>query len=129
MLTVRRCVLGAAVLVLVAGTAAAGSTPATQPAYTVAAEASSVATDRHRPVASADLLQPDATPATARAAIADYADRIPAGTALMYIKVQHAPDSARYVCRARWYADAEAFALYGQGRQPDTWPALATNCP
>lgn len=122
----RAITLAAACLPIAACTAAAASP---RPAYTVLSEASSVSAQHQRPAGSADLLMPDATPQTAQAAIKDYTARIRPGTALMYVRVLKAADAPRYVCRARWYADAQAFTEYGRGPAPDTWPALDTTCP
>lgn len=79
---------------------------------------------------SKDLIIPGATAAQARAAIRDYARTIH-GPALYYIKVMHSPDAKRYVCRARWYADASAYRTYSGSTEawPDTWPHIAINCP
>jgi hypothetical protein len=80
--------------------------------------------------ASTDLIMPGATTAQAGAAIRDYARRIH-GPELYYIKVMHSRDATRYVCRARWYADPDAYRTHArtQDAWPDAWPHLAINCP
>jgi hypothetical protein len=120
----RTLALAAAWLPLAACTTAAAHTPA----YAVLSEASSIQAD-HTRAGSADLLMLGATHADARAAISDYTARIRPGAALMYVKVIHTPGASRYVCRARWYANAQAFTRYGHGPQPGTWPALDITCP
>ena len=79
---------------------------------------------------SKDLFIPGATAAQARAAIREYARTIH-GADLYYIKVQHSPDAERYVCRARWYADADSYRANSGTTTPwpDSWPHLAINCP
>lgn len=84
----------------------------------------------HPRVGHTDLTLPGATKAQAQAAIRAHADTL-AGYELYYIKVTHSPDAARYVCRARWYADPDAYRAHSgtQDAWPDTWPHLAINCP
>lgn len=78
---------------------------------------------------SADLILEGASTEQARDAIHDYAGRIH-GAHLYYLKVMDHQDAPRYVCRARWYQDAQAYATYsGHTEQPDTWPYLAITCP
>ncbi|NEB00610.1 hypothetical protein [Streptomyces sp. SID13726] len=79
---------------------------------------------------SVDLIIPGATTAQAQAAIRAYARNI-RGPELYYLKVQHSRDATRYVCRARWYADADSYRAHaGPGTTaPGTWPYLALNCP
>ena len=79
---------------------------------------------------SKDLVIPGATVAQARSAIRDYARTIH-GPALYYIKVTRSSDAERYICRARWYADANAYRTYSGNTEawPDAWPHLAINCP
>jgi len=79
---------------------------------------------------SKDLIIPGATATQARSAIRDYARTIH-GPALYYIKVMRSADAKHYVCRARWYADADAYRAYSGSTEawPDAWPHLAINCP
>ncbi|SDM46744.1 hypothetical protein SAMN04487981_101616 [Streptomyces sp. cf386] len=79
---------------------------------------------------SADLIIPGATKEQARAAIRDHARGI-RGAELYYIKVQHSEAASRYVCRARWYADPDAYRAHSGSTEawPDSWPHLAINCP
>lgn len=92
------------------------------------AAASHTATPRG--TGSKDLVIPGATAAQARTAIREYARSI-RGAELYYIKVQQRADAARYVCRARWYADADSYRANSGGVEPwpDSWPHLAINCP
>lgn len=78
---------------------------------------------------SADLVLPDATKAKAREAIREYAAGIK-GAELYYLKVVTTKDAARYICRARWYRDTEAYDAHSDhATKPDTWPHLAITCP
>lgn len=120
---IRTLAAAAAVALPLTASAAPGTNAAPPPAYTVTNHAQNAVTG------TADLVMPDATPSTARAAIEDFAAGLDGGQELYYVKVVHSTDAARYVCRARWYADARAFADYGRGPRPDAWPALDTNCP
>ena len=115
--------LGTAALLALTGCAShTAHTPAAPPTagHTAAVQSST---------GSKDLIIPDATASQARIAIRDYARTIH-GPALYYIKVMRSPDAKRYVCRARWYADANAYRAYsGTEAWPDSWPHLAVNCP
>ncbi|MGH3584841.1 MAG: hypothetical protein ACRDQ0_00820 [Pseudonocardia sp.] len=81
-------------------------------------------------VGTVDLVMPGATAAEARHAIADYAVGIGPRTELYFVKVVRSKDARRYVCRARWYADAHAAKVHSAGRfTAEAWPALEINCP
>lgn len=84
----------------------------------------------HPRVGSADLIRPGATKAQAQDAIRDHASKID-GYELYYLKVMHSTDAQRYVCRARWYADPDAYLAHSGNTEawPDRWPHLAVNCP
>lgn len=77
-----------------------------------------------------DLILPGATKQDAQDAIRDRAKTLD-GYELYYLKVTHSRDATRYVCRARWYADPDAYRTHSrtQDAWPDTWPHLAINCP
>jgi hypothetical protein len=78
---------------------------------------------------SADLILPHADQGQARTAIRDYAGSIH-GVDLYYLKVMRSTDATRYVCRARWYRDAQSFQAHAAGQAvPSIWPHLAVNCP
>ena len=81
-------------------------------------------------IGHADLILPGATKAQAQDAIRDRAKTL-TGYELYYLKVMHSSDATRYVCRARWYADPDAYRTHSrtQDAWPDTWPHLAINCP
>ncbi|MFJ9748885.1 hypothetical protein [Streptomyces chartreusis] len=85
--------------------------------------------DRPR-IGHTDLVIPGATKQDAQDAIRDRARTLD-GYELYYIKVTHSRDAARYVCRARWYADPDAYRTHArtQDAWPDAWPHLAINCP
>lgn len=84
----------------------------------------------HPRIGHADLILPGATKAQAQDAIRDRAETL-AGYELYYLKVMHSSDATRYVCRARWYADPDAYRTHSrtQDAWPDAWPHLAINCP
>lgn len=77
-----------------------------------------------------DLILPGATKQDAQDAIRDHAKTL-TGYELYYLKVTHSRDATRYVCRARWYADPNAYRTHSgtQDAWPDAWPHLAINCP
>ncbi|GAA2108787.1 hypothetical protein [Streptomyces synnematoformans] len=120
---IRTLAAAAAVALPLTASAAPGTNAAPPPVYTVTNHAQDAVTG------TADLVMPDATPRTAQAAIEDFAAGLDDGQELYYVKVVRSTDASRYVCRARWYADARAFADYGRANKPDAWPALETNCP
>lgn len=112
----RRLILAAAPLLLT------GCSPQ-PPAYTQVNVTEQTATGY------ADLVLPDATTSQARDAITNYTAGI-TGQELYYVKVVHAEDASRYVCRARWYRDAAAYRQHGNDpATPTSWPHLAINCP
>jgi len=114
--------LAAALLALTGCAANTEHRPATRPTADHTATPSSTS--------SKDLVIPGATVAQARTAIRDYARTIH-GADLYYIKVQHSRDAQRYVCRGRWYADADSYRANSGTTTPwpDSWPHLAINCP
>ncbi|MCZ4605361.1 hypothetical protein O3S80_16720 [Streptomyces sp. Lzd4kr] len=81
-------------------------------------------------IGHADLVLPGNTKQDAQDAIRDRAETL-TGYELYYLKVTHSRDAARYVCRARWYADPDAYRTHARTQDPwpDTWPHLAINCP
>jgi hypothetical protein len=103
---------------------------ANQTAHRPAPHAASSHTATPRGTGSKDLVIPGATAAQARTAIRDYARTIH-GAELYYIKVQHSSHATRYVCRARWYVDADSYRTHSGMNEPwpDSWPHLAINCP
>jgi Spy/CpxP family protein refolding chaperone len=84
----------------------------------------------HPRFGSADLIRPGATKTQAQDAIREQAKTL-TGYELYYLKVMHSADATRYVCRARWYADPDAYRAHSgsQDAWPDAWPHLAINCP
>ncbi len=78
----------------------------------------------------ADLILPGATKQQAQDAIRDQAETL-TGYELYHLKVIHSRDATRYVCRARWYADSDAYRTHSrtQDAWPASWPHLAINCP
>lgn len=91
--------------------------------YTVAHQA------QYNGTGSVDLILPDATRDEARSAIRDYARGID-GPGLYYLKVLRAESDQRYVCRARWYRDAAAFAAHTVDQAaPSQWPHITIVCP
>ena len=86
-------------------------------------------TDRPR-IGHTDLVLPGATKQDAQDAIRDQARTLD-GYELYYLKVTHSRDAQRYVCRARWYANPEAYLAHSGNTEawPDSWPHLAVNCP
>lgn len=87
-------------------------------------------TASHPRFGSTDLILPGATKQDAKDAIRDRAKTL-AGYELYYLKVMTAEDATRYVCRARWYADPDAYRAHSgtPDALPDAWPHLAINCP
>ncbi|WP_406199246.1 hypothetical protein OG331_23020 [Streptomyces sp. NBC_01017] len=81
-------------------------------------------------VGSADLIRPGVTKAEAQDAIRDHAAGLN-GYELYYLKVMRSTDAHRYVCRARWYADPDAYLTHSGNTEawPDSWPHVAINCP
>ncbi|MFF8793351.1 hypothetical protein [Streptomyces globisporus] len=94
------------------------------PAYTVANK------DEKKKTGSVDLVVPDATVDTAKAAIQDYAKSI-GGQFLNYgITVVRSDADKVYVCMGEWAKDQQASDIYTGGRiKGDTWPAILMNCP
>lgn len=86
--------------------------------------------DGHPHVGHTDLILPGATKQDAQDAIRERAETL-TGYELYYLKVMHSRDTTRYVCRARWYADPDAYMTHSgtQDAWPDAWPHLAINCP
>lgn len=117
--------LAAAALLTLTGCAgqAPGSTAASQSPVTVR-ETTTGSTG------SADLVIPGATKGQARTAIRNHARGIQ-GAELYYIKVMRSETASRYVCRARWYADPDAYRTRSGSTEawPDAWPHIAINCP
>jgi hypothetical protein len=92
-------------------------------AYTVANRA------QHNRAGSADLILTGATEQQARDALTQYAATID-GVDLYYLKVMPAKDATTYVCRARWYRNADAYqANTTDQTTPSSWPHLTVNCP
>ncbi|MFF1321451.1 hypothetical protein ACFVZZ_18795 [Streptomyces chartreusis] len=100
-----------------------------QDAGTTAPRTTQPPTDRPR-IGHTDLVLPGATKQDAQDAIRNRARTLD-GYELYYLKVTHSRDAARYVCRARWYADPDAYRTHArtQDAWPDAWPHLAINCP
>lgn len=94
------------------------------PAYTVANKSERTKTG------SVDLIVPDATVESAKAAIEDYAKTI--GDQFLNYGITAIRDAADkvYVCSGEWVKDEQAAKVYTGGRiKSDTWPALSINCP
>ncbi|MFF7365829.1 hypothetical protein [Streptomyces sp. NPDC008125] len=94
------------------------------PPYTVANKSEKVKRG------SVDLIVPDATVDTAKAAIQDYAQSI--GGAMQNYSITVVRDDADkvYVCMGEWAKDEAASKLYSGGRiKGDSWPAILMNCP
>ena len=100
-----------------------------QDAGTTATRTTEVQADHPR-IGHTDLVIPGATKQDAQDAIGDRARTLD-GYELYYLKVTHSRDATRYVCRARWYADPDAYRTHArtQDAWPDAWPHLAINCP
>lgn len=100
-----------------------------QDAGTTATRTTEVQADHPR-IGHTDLVIPGATKQDAQDAIRDQARTLD-GYELYYLKVTHSRDATRYVCRARWYADPDAYRTHArtQDAWPDAWPHLAINCP
>ncbi|MER6603926.1 hypothetical protein [Streptomyces parvus] len=93
------------------------------PAYTVANK------DDDGKRGSVDLVVPDATVDTAKAAIQDYAKSID-GPENYSITVVRSDADKTYVCMGEWAKDQKASDIYTGGRiKGDTWPAILMNCP
>jgi len=93
------------------------------PAYTVANK------DEKAKRGSVDLIVPDATVESAKAAIQDYAKGID-GPLNYSITVVRSDADKTYVCMGEWAKDEDASKLYTGGRiKGDTWPAILMNCP
>ncbi|MCI4045119.1 hypothetical protein [Streptomyces sp. TRM75563] len=93
------------------------------PAYTVANK------DEKAKTGSVDLVVPDATVDTAKAAIQDYAKSID-GPENYSITVIRSDADKTYVCMGEWAKDQQASDIYTGGRiKGDTWPAILMNCP
>ncbi|MER7963594.1 hypothetical protein [Streptomyces ardesiacus] len=94
------------------------------PAYTVANKREKTKTG------SVDLVVPDATVDTAKAAIEDYAQSIGDGFQDYAITVVRSDADKVYVCSGRWIRDEQAAELYTGGKlKADSWPAIDMNCP
>ncbi|MGX1512224.1 hypothetical protein [Streptomyces collinus] len=128
------CLPLAAILILVIVLAAVGSNqdddkPAKEatvdaPAYTVANKQEKTKTG------SVDLVVPDATVDTAKAAIEDYAQNIGDSFQDYAITVVRSDADKVYVCTGRWIRDEQASELYTGGKvKADSWPAIDMNCP
>ncbi|MYS71475.1 hypothetical protein GTY88_18330 [Streptomyces sp. SID5926] len=128
------CLPLAAIFVLVIVLAAVGSNqdddkPAKEatvdaPAYTVANKQEKTKTG------SVDLVVPDATVDTAKAAIEDYAQNIGDSFQDYAITVVRSNADKVYVCTGRWIRDEQASELYTGGKvKADSWPAIDMNCP
>lgn len=93
------------------------------PAYTVANK------DDGDKRGSVDLIVPDATIESAKAAIEDYAQSIDGPLNYSITVVRDDADKV-YVCMGEWAKDEEASKIYTGGRiKGDTWPAILMNCP
>ncbi|MFE0772636.1 hypothetical protein [Streptomyces sp. NPDC058861] len=100
------------------------SKPAT-PAYTVANKIEKGETG------SVDLILPNATAESAKAAIEDYARTIdgPSNYGINVIRDKADDGLEDYVCHGEWVKDAPAARVYTGGRiTSDTWPALGMYC-
>ncbi|MDX3405537.1 hypothetical protein PV708_04765 [Streptomyces sp. ME02-6977A] len=128
------CLPLAAIFVLVIVLAAVGSNqdddkPAKEatvnaPAYTVTNKQEKTKTG------SVDLVVPDATVDTAKAAIEDYAQGIGDSFQDYAITVVRSDTDKVYVCSGRWIRDEQASELYTGGKvKADSWPAIDMNCP
>lgn len=128
------CLPLAVILVLVIVLAAVGSNqdddkPAKEatvdaPAYTVANKTEKTKSG------SVDLIVPDATVDTAKAAIEDYAQGIGDTFRDYWMTVVRSDTDKVYVCRGRWIRDEQASELYTGGKvKADSWPAIDMNCP
>lgn len=94
------------------------------PAYTVANK------DEKVKRGSVDLIVPDATVDSAKAAIQDYAKTIGDQFQNYGITVVRNDADKVYVCMGEWARDEDASKLYTGGRvKDDTWPAILMNCP
>lgn len=79
---------------------------------------------------SVDLVVPDATVDSAKAAIQDYAKGIGGAMENYSITVVRSDADGVYVCMGEWAKDEKASQLYTAGRiKGDTWPAILMNCP
>ncbi|MEV0884737.1 hypothetical protein AB0J03_12975 [Streptomyces microflavus] len=93
------------------------------PAYTVANK------DDDGKRGSVDLVVPDATVESAKAAIQDYAKGIN-GPENYSITVVRSDADKVYVCMGEWAKDQQASDIYTGGRiKGDDWPAILMNCP
>jgi len=93
------------------------------PAYTVANKDEKAKTGR------VDLIVPDATVESAKAAIEDYAKSIDGPLNYNITVVRDDADKV-YVCMGTWVKDEQASQIYTGGRvKGDSWPALEMNCP
>jgi hypothetical protein len=118
------------VLVIVAAIAGSNDTDSkneettVKPAYTVANK------DEKVKRGSVDLIVPDATVDSAKAAIQDYAKTIGDQFENYSITVVRNDAAKVYVCMGEWARDEAASKLYTGGRiKGDTWPAILMNCP
>ncbi|PJN31316.1 hypothetical protein CG717_16250 [Streptomyces sp. CB02613] len=94
------------------------------PAYTVANK------DEKVKRGSVDLIVPDATVESAKAAVQDYAKSIGNQFLNYSITVVRSDADKTYVCMGEWAKDENASDIYTGGRiKGDTWPAILMNCP
>lgn len=100
------------------------ATPAT-PVYTVANKI------EKGEMGSVDLILPNATAESAKAAIEDYARTIdgPSNYGINVIRDKTDEGLEDYICHGEWVKDEPAARVYTGGRiTSDTWPALDMYC-
>lgn len=119
------------ILVIVAAIAGSNDTDSKNEEATVKPPAYTVANkDEKVKRGSVDLIVPDATVESAKAAIEDYAQTI--GDQFLNYGITVVRDDADkvYVCMGEWARNEDASKLYTGGRiKGDTWPAILMNCP